>query len=450
MSKATQTLITTLVCTVLAACGGGGGSSDSSTATTTGTTQTSTPATPAGSTTPQNGQSTGDTSGTSTPASSGANGSGSNTGSGTSTGTTGSTTTPGTVPTSPATGSGTPPASGSAGSPSPLTPAATADATQARFNGPTGMKFAANGDLYVADTGNYTVRKIASNGAVTTIAGKTGVQGTADGIGSAALFTEPRGVTVDGTGNIYVTDGSVVRMITPAGVVTTLAGRQGEFGNVDGNGANARFRSPDGIVLDAAGNVFVADSFTYTIRKITPTGDVSTFAGDTGTGTGFDFSGPYGLAIDGAGNLYVADVTNAPGKSPILLRGSSFVRKITPAGVVATLAGNFGHTTATADTAPNAAFSNAAGIAVDAAGNVYVTDHFDGGNGIKRISPNGVVTAMPVTGAGVGLFARLTLDPAGNLFASDSSNNTIDRIAQTGEVAVYAGKSGAAGSADTP
>jgi sugar lactone lactonase YvrE len=443
MSKASQAIVSVLLATLIAACGGGGGDSSSSSG------------------------------GSGQPASTSASG----VTSGTSTGAAGSTGSPATTTGSPAnqasaggtpatnggtTGGDTPTSSGSLPGSSPPVLAASADATQARFFAPNGLQFSAEGDLYVADTLNYTVRKIARNGAVTTLAGSPGVQGSADGTGAAATFTEPRNIALDGAGNVYVTDGSTVRRITQAGVVTTVAGRQGEFGNVDGIGTLARFRSPDGIVIDAAGNLFVADNFTYTIRKITlPSGEVTTFAGGNAsdstdpkhddTGTRAAFLGPYSLAIDGAGNLYVADVANAPGKSSIITRFSGFIRKITPTAVVSTLAGNFGHTGAHGtDTVPDAQFSYATGLTVDAAGNVTVIDHFDNGNVLKTISPTGAVATRPLNASGLGSLSRLAFDASGNLHASDVLNNTIDRIAADGSVTVVAGKAGETGSANTP
>jgi sugar lactone lactonase YvrE len=437
MSKTTQQiLIITLISSTLAACGGGGGSS--------------------GADSVASLQATAGTTGTTSGTGSGASGSSS---SGTSAGTTtgGSTATDSSTSAGGISGSASGGASGSGGTSAPLP---TANATQARFNGPTGIAFGSNGDLYVADTGNYTVRKITVNGVVTTLAGRPGVQGAADGVGANALFTQPRGVAVDGSGNIYVTDGSAVRKITPAGVVTTVAGAQGDYGNSDGVGAAARFRTPDGIVLDKAGNAYVADSDTFTIRKIvTATGAVSTLAGGNGntnidgTGTRAGFVGPTAIGIDGANNLYVADMSVVPGTTPIPLRGSSFLRKITPAGVVTTVAGNLGHTAPATDTVPRATFSNSSGLAVDIDGTVYITDHYNRGNFVKVVRPDGTVSTRVQDTSGVSFLSRLAYNPVTKqLYGTDESNHTILWLTTSsdGRVDVIAGKRGEAGSADTP
>jgi len=241
----------------------------------------------------------------------------------------------------------------------------------AAFRYPMGIAIDLAGNLYVSDTGNYTIRKITPNGVVTTLAGTAGALGSADGTGSSARFKDPWSLAVDSGGNIYVadTDDDAIRKITPAGVVTTLAGTPGVPGTADGVEANAGFRAPEGVAVDAAGNVYVADTVNNTIRKITSAGIVSTLAGTAGlygyvdgTGSAARFDLPAALAVDGSGNIYVAD-------------GANFeVRMITPAGAVSTLAGA-ANTMGNADgTGANARFYYPQGIAVDAAGDVYIAD----------------------------------------------------------------------------
>jgi streptogramin lyase len=206
--------------------------------------------------------------------------------------------------------------------------------TAATFSAPLGLAIDAAGNLYVADAMNHTIRKITSAGVVSTLAGSAGVPGYADGTGTGALFNYPAGLAVDAAGNVYVADRSnnVIRKVTPAGVVTTLAGLQGVSGATDGAGSLALFNQPSGLVLDGAGNFYVTDTGNSTIRKLTPAGVVSTLAGlptiggnQDGTGSGAMFNQPRALTIDSAGNLYVADTGNAT------------IRKVTPAGVVTTL-----------------------------------------------------------------------------------------------------------------
>jgi hypothetical protein len=228
-----------------------------------------------------------------------------------------------------------------------------------------------SGNIFVADSGNNTIRKITSTGVVSTLAGLAGSYGSADGAGSNARFFNPGGVAVDSAGNVYVADrdNHTVRRITPAGVVSTLAGLAGSRGNTDGVGYTARFDGPAGVAIDSTDNVFVADGNNNTIRKITPAGIVSTFAGLAGSYGNADgarstarFDGPEGLAIDSVDNVYVADSIN------------DTIRKITPAGLVSTFAGRALIDGSADGSNSNARFFNPCGVAVDSAGNIYVAD----------------------------------------------------------------------------
>ena len=250
----------------------------------------------------------------------------------------------------------------------------------ARFIYPSGIACDAAGNLYVTDFGN-TIRKITLAGAVTTLAGKAGPRDSADGSGAAARFSNPTGIAGDAAGNLYVADtfNSTIRKITPAGKVTTLAGKAGSLGSADGSGTAARFYYPTGIAGDAAGNLCVADTLNSTIRKITPAGEVTTLAGNAGSPGSADGSGaaarfnwPLGIAGDAAGNLYVADTFN------------STIRKITPAGKVTTLAGQAGSVGSADGSGAAARFSHPEGVACDAAGNLYVAD--TGNNIIRKIT----------------------------------------------------------------
>lgn len=206
---------------------------------------------------------------------------------------------------------------------------------QARFSGPEGLAVGPDGTVYVVDAGNYTIRKITPAAVVSTIAGTVKHSASVDGQGTAAAFCGPRQVAVDAQGTLYVTEIAAVRKVTPQGAVSTLAGSNTlELGSVDGPALSARFQYPYGIAVDAAGNVYVADTQDHTIRKITPAGIVSTIAGShgqagvaDGVGTAARFNLPLGLAMATDGNLYVADYGNAT------------VRKITPDGTVSTFLG---------------------------------------------------------------------------------------------------------------
>ena len=144
----------------------------------------------------------------------------------------------------------------------------------ARFSSPNAIAVQSNGNVYVADSGNNTIRLISSTGVVSTFAGLAGVFGSADGSGVAASFYAPKGLAIDASGTLYVGDtyNHVIRKITAAGVVSTLAGTPGSIGSSDGSGAAARFNYPLGVAVDSGGNVYVADSLNHTIRKITAGG----------------------------------------------------------------------------------------------------------------------------------------------------------------------------------
>jgi sugar lactone lactonase YvrE len=180
----------------------------------------------------------------------------------------------------------------------------------AQFRNPEGLAVNAAGDVFVADTGNSVIRKIAADGKVVTFAGDAGKIGATDGAGSAARFWQPCAVAVDGAGNVYVSDtwNNIIRKITPAGVVTTIAGLAGNPGNVDGVGADARFDQPQGIAIGADGSIYVAEPENRRIRKILRDGSVTTLPRPEAASGGSGFR-PSGVAVDGAGILYVTDAT---------------------------------------------------------------------------------------------------------------------------------------------
>ncbi|MDO3625535.1 NHL repeat-containing protein [Mucilaginibacter sp. BT774] len=301
----------------------------------------------------------------------------------------------------------------------------------ATFAAPNGLAIDASGNFYVADQANNMIRKITPDGTVSTLAGN-GTAGFRNGTGADVMFNNPTGVAVDALGNVFVADfgNNVIRKVTSAGAVTTYAGN-GTVGFADGVDSLATFNGPDGIVVDRAGNVFVSDNHNV-IRKIGTDKQVSTFAGKVFGGPGFangigssaNFSLPGGLAIDASDNIYVADNTN------------NMIRKITPAAVVTTLAGQL--TPGLTDQQGElAAFKNPYYVAADATGNVYVTDN--GNNVVRKITPNGTVTTLAGSGIvgssnGKNLSATfnnlhgIAVDAKGNVFVCDETNNQIRKI----------------------
>ncbi|WP_414661132.1 immunoglobulin domain-containing protein [Horticoccus sp. 23ND18S-11] len=306
----------------------------------------------------------------------------------------------------------------------------------ARFNTPTAIVSDASGNLVIADTGNSIIRRMTGAGVVTTAAGLSGFRGSVDGTGSEARFNSPGGVAVDSIGNIFVADtfSHTIRVISSAGVVTTLAGSPSASGGVDGVGNAARFFLPTGVALDTAGNLYVADTNNHAIRRISTGGTVVTFAGSLGTAGYVDsnnplqarFNAPNAIAVDSSNNVYVADSQN------------NVIRKISVFGVVSTLAGNLNGFPGTADGAGTlASFNRPSGISVDSAGNVYVAD--SNSNTIRRVTSAGEVTTLAglagISGSadGAGNTARFSrpfgvvMDVNGNLWVSDTGNHTIRR-----------------------
>lgn len=276
---------------------------------------------------------------------------------------------------------------------------------------------------------------------VTTLAGA--IPGDADGTQSGAQLRGPLFIAVESNGNMLFSDGinHKIKRVTQAGVVTSLNlnsnGLQG--GYQDGPIATALFKMPQGLVIDASGNIFIADSGNHKIRKIDTNGNVTTFAGSTagyldGTGTAAQFDTPSGLVFDTNGNLYVTDYRNHR------------IRKITPSGVVSTFSGiGAGYNDGTATTAR---FFNPYGITIDATGNLYITDL--GFALIRRINSAGTVTTIAgFAGSGdvdgPGNVARflvptgIMMEPSGDFIISDKGSHKIKRMTPAGVVTTIAG-----------
>ena len=333
--------------------------------------------------------------------------------------------------------------------------AADGTGTAARFLGPTGVTADGAGNWYVADNGNSTIRKVTAGGVVTTLAGAAGQAGSADITGSAARYFSPRSVAVDDAGNVYVADtyNCTIRKVTSDGGVTTLAGSVGQAGSADGTNSSAQFNHPFGVAVDNLGNVYVADTYNSTIRLVTSNGVVTTLAGSAGqlgsadgTGAEAQFNYPSSLAVDDAGNVYVADTYNCT------------IRKVTAAGKVTTLAGSAGQPGSADGTGGTAQFEEPNGVTVDLAGNLYVAD--SGNNLVRKLTGGGKVTTLagsagiPGSADGTNSAARfdfpygLAVDIAGNVYVADAGNNTIRKVTSAGAVTTIGGTAGVIGGAD--
>ena len=302
----------------------------------------------------------------------------------------------------------------------------------AQFNYPQGIAVAPNGDVYVADEQNNQIRKI-SGGIVTIFAG-SGTFGSAEGQGTAAQFANPNGVAIDINGNVYVSDQTnfKIRKITPSGLVSTLAG-SGIAGFADGPAQTAKFHQLMGVAVDNNFNVYVADVNNQRIRKIDVNGVVTTLAGNgnfgyvDATGTAAEFQSPHAIAVEANGNnIYVVDRDGR-------------IRKITNGGIVSTYAGGNGYGFLNGP-GSTALFGGVRGISLDASGNLYAADFSF--NRIRKIANdiNRTVSTLAGTGASGSLDGAATtvaqfngpvgvaVDANGNVFVSDQNNHKIRKI----------------------
>lgn len=318
-------------------------------------------------------------------------------------------------------------------------------ASSASFLYPRGVTVLPGGEILVADTLNFTVRAIAGD-SVTTVAGTPLQRGVVDGATSAARFIAPIDIARDSAGNLFVLDSTTIRKITPAGVVSLFAGAHGYSMTVDGIGTDARFAGLSGIVIDSADNLYVTDIEAHVVRKITPNAVVTTFAGMTGTpglseGTGSNaqFRRPDALTIDAAGNLYVADA------------GNHSIRKVTPARVVTTVAGLSGSPGDTNAAGAAARFQFPTGIDIDTAGNLYVADYFNQkirriampGADVTTLAGSGAIGYADGTGAAALFYAPWEIEVVGtDVYVLDGSK-TVRKVTSAGVVTTVAGSSAA-------
>jgi sugar lactone lactonase YvrE len=293
-------------------------------------------------------------------------------------------------------------------------------AAMARFAGPLGLTIDDGGTIYVADTGNHRIRSITSTGLVLDVAG-SGREGYADGPSALAQFSSPNAVTVGPDGTIYVADAGNLRIraISPSGVVSTVAG-SGLAGFANGLGTAAQFAVTGAIVADRAGNLYVPDRLNSVLRKISPAGVVSTFAGSgmrghaDGPADVAQFNVPVRMGVDAIGNVYVVDI------------GDNRIRRITPEGVVSTVVGSGQPGFADGPVAQARFSETVMGICLDAFGNLYVMDA--GNHRIRKVSPDGAVSTLFEFTNPDQTPANMKVDRAGKLYLSDRPHNVIYKV----------------------
>ncbi len=325
-------------------------------------------------------------------------------------------------------------------------------AVQTQLYGPVGVAVDGSGNLYIADRNN-SIRKVDPTGTITTVAG-TGEQGFGGDGGPAvqAQLASPTGVAVDGSGNLYIADKgtSRIRKVDSRGTITTVAGTRRRGGGGDGGPAvQGQLTFPNGVAVDGSGNLYIADSGNDRIRKVDPTGTITTVAGmgENGRGRGYSgdggpaveaqLAGPVGVAVDGSGNLYIAD------------RGNRRIRKVDSRGRITTVAGTGEHG-GDGGPAARAQLNSPAGVAVDGSGNLYIADRDN--DRIRKVDSTGTITTVAGGGRGNGLgnggpavLARLNgpagvaVDGSGNLYIADSNYHRIRKVDSTGTITTFAG-----------
>ena len=328
-------------------------------------------------------------------------------------------------------------------------------ATGAQLNEPQGVAVDGAGNLYIADVGNHRIHKVDAAGAISTVAGDgTSGYGGDGGPATAAQLNRPTGVAVDGAGNLYIADSENhrIRKVDAAGVISTVAGDGTRgFGGDGGPAVAAQLRSPEGVALDGAGNLYIADASNNRIRKVDAAGVITTvagagtrgYSGDGGAATAAQLSFPVGVAVDGAGNLYIADSYNYR------------IRKVDAAGVISTVAGDgrFGGSLGDGGAAVAARLSRPYGVALDGAGNLYIADTDN--DRIRKVDAAGVITTVAGGGSGgdggAATAAQLfyprgvAVDGAGNLYFADWSNYRIRKVDAAGVITTVAGGSSFSG-----
>jgi sugar lactone lactonase YvrE len=324
-------------------------------------------------------------------------------------------------------------------------------ATSAQLNAPLGVAVDTARNLFIADYGNNRVCKVTSNGVISTVAGN-GIRGFSGdgGPATSAQLNAPLGVAVDTARNLFIGDygNDRVRKVTSSGIISTVAGNEIRGFSGDGGPAtSARLSYPYSVAVDTAGNLFIADTYNHCVRKVTPGGVISTvagngtygFSGDGGPATAAQLRIPQGVALDTAGNIFIADT------------GNNRVRKVTPGGVISTVAGNGTHGfSGDGGPATSAQLNYPSGVAVDTARNLFIADRNN--NRIRKVAPGGVISTVagngtygfsgdggPATAAQLRIPQGVAVDTTRNLFIADYGNNRVRKVTSNGVISTVAG-----------
>ena len=336
-------------------------------------------------------------------------------------------------------------------------------ATSASLNRPRGVELDTAGNLYIADQNNHRIRKVSLDGMISTVAG-TGVAGFSgdDGPATSAQLNSPPGVAVDSVGNLYIADrlNQRIRKVSPEGIITTVAGSGDEdFSGDGGLATNASLNFPNRVTVDAAGNLYIADTTNLRIRKVSGDGIITTvagnglfkFSGDGGAATSATLNQPRTVAVDAGGNLYIADYL------------SSRIRKVSGDGIITTVAGN-GLFRFSGDGGPaiNASLRFPWGVAIDSVGTFYIADTFN--HRIRNVGADGIITTVagngvrtgsidgeggdpaddlgdggPATSASFRVPRGVAVDAGGNLYIADTINHRIRKVSPGGIISTVAG-----------
>jgi trimeric autotransporter adhesin len=316
-------------------------------------------------------------------------------------------------------------------------------ALNAQMNSPQGVAVDAAGNLYIADTGNNVVRKVGTDGNIVAFAGNGQAGNGGDGGAAAsAQLKAPQGVSVDAKGIVYIADSgnARVRKVDLTGNISNVAGNGTPgYGGDNGSAGTSQLYTPTAVAADAAGNLYIADFNNNRIRKVSTNGTITTvagngyagYSGDGGPATSAQLSLPQGVAVDAAGNLYIADT------------GNNVIRLVNTTGLISTLAGNgLAGFSGDGGLAIQAQIGNPSSVSVDALGNVYVSD---GSTRIRKIFPNGLIATIAgngtvgysgdgglATSASLNSPAAVALDASGNAYIADSANNAIRMLVSSG------------------